>query len=312
MKCLVTGGAGFIGSHIAEALLRRGDKVRILDNLSAGTQENLDAIGKKAEFFLGDLKNISDVEKAVTGIDVIFHHAAMRSVPKSVDMPLASNENNVTGTLNLLIAARKSGVKRVIYASSSSVYGNNKTFPQSETLIPAPRSPYAVSKLAAEHYCVMYAKTLGLETVSLRYFNVFGPRQALESKYAVVVPKFMAAAISGDTLEVHSDGKQSRDFTYIDNVVQGNLLAASAKNVAGEVFNLACGENYSLLDIIRVLEKLCGKKLKRKHSSERVGDVRRTWADMRKAKKLLGYKPSVSFEDGLARTWDWFSKGARK
>jgi UDP-glucose 4-epimerase len=307
MKCLVTGGAGFIGSHIVEALVGRGDHVRILDNLSTGKRENLQLFGGAIEFQEGDLREKKDLERAVSGVEVIFHEAALRSVPRSIDDPAATNEVNTTGTLNLLMIARPAGVRRVVYASSSSAYGDQKTFPQVETMLPSPLSPYAVAKLAAELYSVMFSRTFGLETVSLRYFNVFGPRQHPESQYAAVIPKFMLSAKTGVPLEVHSDGKQSRDFTYVANVVQANLLAANMPKAAGEVFNIANGRNYSLLDLVVVLEKLAGHKLERQHSPARAGDIRKTWANIGKAKRLLGYKPLVGWEEGLRRTWEWFS-----
>jgi UDP-glucose 4-epimerase len=306
MICLVTGGAGFIGSHVAAALVSRGDAVRVFDNLSTGRSENLAAFGKKIDFQQGDLRERKDVERAVAGVDVIFHIAAIRSVPRSMDNPTDTNEVNVDGTLRLLLAARQARVKRVIYSSSSSVYGDQKTFPQIESMRPMPLSPYAVSKLAGELYSVMFSRTFGLETVSLRYFNVFGPRQHAESQYAAVIPKFMECAQAGKPLEVHSDGKQSRDFTFVENVVQANLLAARRNKVSGEFLNIANGKNYSLLDIIAVLEKVVGHKLERDHRPTRAGDVRKTWANITKAKKLLGYKPSVGLEEGLRRTWGWF------
>jgi len=308
VKCLVTGGAGFIGSHIVEALVQRGDAVRVLDNLSTGRQDNLKLFGPQIEFIEGDLREKKDLDRAVAGVEVIFHQAALRSVPRSIDDPAATNDVNITGTLNLLLAARKAAVRRVIYASSSSSYGDQKTFPHVETMRPSPLSPYAVAKLSAELYCVMFSRTLGLETVSLRYFNVFGPRQHPDSQYAAVIPKFMLAAKTGVPLEVHSDGKQSRDFTYIANVVHANLLAAEKPKAAGEFFNIACGKNYSLLDLVSTLERFVGHKLERRHSPARSGDVRKTWANIGKARRLLGYKPLVGWEEGLKRTWEWFNR----
>lgn len=305
MKLLVTGGAGFIGSHIVEALVRRGDAVRVLDNLSTGKEENLIAVRDRIEFLQGDLQNPSDIAQAVAGIDIVFHQAALRSVARSVDDPVTTNSVNVMGTLLLLESCRRANVKRMVYASSSSVYGDNQRYPQKEDLRPSPISPYAVSKLAGEHYCIVFSKTLGLETVSLRYFNVFGPRQRPESQYAAVIPQFMHAARQGISLEVHWDGRQSRDFTYIENVVQGNLLAASARGVAGDFFNIASGKCYSLLQLIHELEKLAGHPLQRKHTPQRQGDVRKTLADIRKAKRLLHYQPQVNFQEGLRHTWEW-------
>lgn len=312
MKALVTGGAGFIGSHLVEALLRRGDKVRVLDNLSTGSQNNLAAVLDRVEFVQGDLRDGRDVERSVQGMDCVFHQAALRSVERSIHDPASSNAVNVDGTLKLLMACRQAGVKRLIYASSSSVYGDNKVFPQVETMRASPLSPYAVSKASAEMYCVVFAKTFGLQTVSLRYFNVFGPRQSPESQYAAVIPKFMQSALQETPLEVHWDGRQSRDFTYIDNVAEANLLAAEAPSASGEVFNIACGTSHSLLDIIRELGKLSGHPLARKHFPARAGDTRKTWADVRKAKKTLRYRPRIGFEEGLRRTWEWFVQTQRR
>jgi len=306
MKCLVTGGAGFIGSHLVDALVQRGDSVRVLDNLVTGDRKNLAAAWERIEFISGDIREPRDIERALAGIEVVFHQAALRSVERSVHDPLSTHQTNATGTLLLLETARRAGLKRVVYASSSSAYGDARAFPQSETQRPSPLSPYAVSKLSGEMYCGVYARTFGLETVALRYFNVFGPRQQPESQYAAVIPQFMQAALAGTPLEVHGDGRQSRDFTYVENVVQANLRAASAPKAAGEFFNVACGRNQSLLAIIRELEKLSGKTLERRHAPRRAGDVRKTWADIRKARRLLGYAPTVDLKKGLHQTWDWF------
>jgi len=305
---LVTGGAGFIGSHIAAELVRRGERVRIFDNLSTGNRAKLAAIGGKFEFVKGDLARPADCAKACKGATFVLHQAAIRSVPKSMDRPLPSHEANATGTLNMLVAARAAKVKRFVYASSSSAYGACKVFPQREDMAPRPMSPYAVSKLAGEHYALVFAKSFGLEAVALRYFNVFGPRQDPESLYSAVVPKFMEQALAGVPLDVHWDGKQSRDFTFVSNVVSANLLAAKAPRAkaVGEVFNVANNSTYSLLDMIRVLEKIAGRRLKRRHHPMRAGDVRRTWADNRKIRRLLGYAPVTGFEEGMKLTWDWF------
>jgi UDP-glucose 4-epimerase len=305
MKYLVTGGAGFIGSHIAEGLVKRGDSVRVFDNLCTSDKSNLKAIWNKIEFVKGDLRKPADLAKAVRGIHVIFHEAALRSVPRSLADPFSSNEVNITGTLNLLLAARKAKVKRLIYASSSSLYGDNKVYPQVETMRASPLSPYAVSKVTAEYYCTVFAKTFGLETVALRYFNVFGPRQNQDSQYAAVIPKFMEWAKTGKTLDVHWDGHQSRDFTYIDNVVNANLIAATKPGIGGQAFNIACGTSHSLLDIIHAIEGFIGHKLPRRHHPMRAGDVRKTWANIAKARKMLGYKPTVDLQEGLRRTWEW-------
>ena len=306
---LVTGGAGFIGSHIASELVRRGERVRVIDNLSTGTRDKLKAIGGKFEFQKGDITRLKDCEKACKGVAYVLHQAAIRSVPKSMDRPIPSNEANVAGTLNMLIAARDAKVKRFVYASSSSAYGNCKVFPQREDMRPQPMSPYAVSKLAGEHYAIVFAKSFGLETVSLRYFNVFGPRQDPESLYSAVIPKFMEQAYLGVPLDVHWDGRQSRDFTFVANVVRANILAAKGpKSVSGEVYNVANSETYSLLDVVEGIEEITGGKLERRHHPMRGGDVRRTWADNRKIRRQLGYKPVVGFAEGLRLTWDYFVK----
>ncbi len=308
---LITGGAGFIGSHIVENLARRGERVRVLDNLSTGSLKKLSAVSGKFEFVRGDITRPADCAKACAGATYVLHQAAIRSVPKSMDRPLPSHHANATGTLNMLDAARRAGVRRFVYASSSSVYGGGKVFPQHEELRPQPLSPYAVSKLAGEHYALVYAKSFGLEAVALRYFNVFGPRQDPESLYSAVVPKFMEQALAGAALDVHWDGKQSRDFTHVDNVVQANLLAATAPaaKASGEAFNVANDETRSLLDMIRVLEGVVGRRLPRRHHPRRAGDVRKTWADNRKIRARLGYKPVKDFETGMRETWAWFVAG---
>ena len=302
---LVTGGAGFIGSNIVDALVARGDRVRVLDDFSTGRRENL--AGKpEVTVVEGDLRARAVVERAVAGVDGVFHQAALRSVPRSVDDPFSSNEVNVTGTLVLLLACRKARVRRLVYASSSSVYGDDPALPKVESMPTRPISPYAVSKLAAEHYCQTFARLYGVETVSLRYFNVFGPRQNPESKYSAVIPRFLAQALAGEPLEVHGDGEQSRDFTYIDNVVQANLRAMEASGVSGEIFNVACGTRHSLLAIADAIGKFLGRKLERAHVAPRPGDVRHTQADIGKAKRLLHYEPSVDFAAGMNRTCEYF------
>jgi nucleoside-diphosphate-sugar epimerase len=310
---LVTGGAGFIGSHVVEELARRGERVRVLDNLSTGRLDKLAAVRDRVELVEGDVTRPADCAKACRGAAYVLHQAAIRSVPKSMDRPLPSNEANVSGTLNMLVAARDAKAKRFVYASSSSVYGGCKVFPQREDMRPEPLSPYAVSKLAGEHYALVFAKSFGLEAVALRYFNVFGPRQDPESQYSAVIPKFMEQALAGVPLDVHWDGRQSRDFTYVSNVVSANLLAARAPaaRVSGETFNVANDETRSLLDMIRVIERIVGRRLERRHHPRRAGDVRKTWADNRKIRRLMGYKPLVGFEDGLRATWDWFAGGRR-
>ncbi|MFA6092504.1 MAG: SDR family oxidoreductase [Elusimicrobiota bacterium] len=303
---LVTGGAGFIGSHIAEELVRQGKKVRVLDNFSTGKESHIKAIRSKIDLVRGDIRDLKTCRKALKGVDYVIHQAAIRSVPKSVDRPTDSHEANATGTLNMLIASNEAKVKRFVYASTSSAYGDTSLFPQREEHSPRPVSPYAASKLCGEHYCKCFTKNFGLQTIALRYFNVFGPRQDPESLYSAVIPKFMEQAYLGKTLEVHWDGKQSRDFTHIDNVVQANIRAALSKKGVGETFNIANGKTYSLLDVIGVIEKLCGRKLKRHHTPMRQGDVRKTYADISKARRLLGYKPGMDLEKGLRDTWEYF------
>jgi UDP-N-acetylglucosamine/UDP-N-acetyl-alpha-D-glucosaminouronate 4-epimerase len=308
---LITGGAGFIGSNLAEALVASGEKVRIFDNFSTGSMSNLSPIRDRIEVVEGDLRDLQTVRRAMDGVSYVCHQAALRSVERSVDDPLSSDEVNVHGTMHLLVAAREAKtVKRLVYASSSSVYGDTEALPKTEDLTPAPISPYAVSKLAAEHYCRVFSRLYGLETVSLRYFNVFGPKQSPESQYAAVIPLFMRSALAGEPLEVHGDGEQSRDFTYIDNVVQANLLSCTTPGVGGEVFNIACGERHSLLEIADIFGRFLGRELPRRHVGPRRGDVRHTLASIERAKKLLGYRPTIGFEEGLRRSFDWFREGA--
>lgn len=307
---LITGGAGFIGANLAEALVRDGEQVRILDNFSTGSLANLAGFRERIEIVEGDLRDYDAVKRAMHGVTHVAHQAALRSVERSVDDPLSSDEVNVHGTLHVLMAARETGGVRVVYASSSSVYGESPELPKVEDQTPAPVSPYAVSKLAAEHYCRVFSKLYGVETVSLRYFNVFGPKQSPQSKYAAVIPLFMRAGMQGEPLEIHGDGEQSRDFTYIDNVVQANRLALTTPGVGGEVFNVACNERHSLLDIVAVLERLLGRTLTRNHVASRRGDVRHTQASIERIRQKLDFRPSVGFEDGLRRTWDWFRTAA--
>lgn len=305
---LVTGGAGFIGSNIVDALVKKGQGVRVIDNFSSGKRENLAAVLEKIELLEGDIRDFSFLKKAAKGVDYILHQAALRSVPKSIDDPASFNEVNVGGTLNLLLAARESKVKRLVFASSSSVYGNSPSFPEKETQIPLPISPYAASKLAGEHYCRVFSQVYGLETVSLRYFNVFGARQSLENQYAVVVPKFIISMLNNEAPPIHGSGRQSRDFTYIDNVVEANILAAASPGVSGEVFNIACGRDYSILELAQFLNKIMGKKIKPEFNPSRQGDVPRTLADISKAGKLLKLEIKVNFEEGLKKTVEWFQE----
>lgn len=306
-KYLVTGGAGFIGSHVVEALLKRRLKVRILDNFSTGSMDNIRPFGGRIELIRGDLRNLNAVRKAVNGVDGVFAIAAIRAVARSVDNPLETNETNVTGMLNLLVASRDAGVKRVVYSSSSSVYGESQAPVFRVTDKPNPISPYAAAKLMGEYYCKIFTRLYGLETVSLRYFNVFGPRQNPESKYSAVIPILIAALLRDQSPEIHWDGRQSRDFTYVDNVVEGNLLAMNVKKASGGVFNIACHEEYSVLDIFNQLKQILRKpKIQPKFMPKRAGDVRRTFADISEAKKILGFRPQTRFEPGLKKTVQWF------
>ncbi len=307
-KYLVTGGAGFIGSNIVDELVKRGEKVRVVDNFFTGKKENLTHIMDKIELVEGDIRDVDLMKKCAKGIDFILHQAAFRSVAKSVENPALTGEINVQGTLNILVAAKEAKVKRVVSASSSSVYGDTAIFPEKEEHAPAPISPYAVSKLSTEYYCRAFSETFGLETVSLRYFNVFGPRQNPESKYSTVVPAFIFRILKDLPPQVDSDGKQSRDFTYVSNVVDANITAAtSPKKCLSMVFNVACGESYSILDIIKAINELLGKDVKPVFGPKRPGDVRRTYADISKIQKFLGYKPRVDFKTGIKKTLEWFT-----
>jgi UDP-glucose 4-epimerase len=307
-QILVTGGAGFIGSNIVEALVARGDRVRVIDNLCTGKVENLAPFGDKVELVRADLADAPAVAKAVAGVDCIFHEAALASVPRSVEAPLDTNQACVTGTVTLLDAARRAGVRRVIYAASSSAYGDQPTSSKRETDLPAPISPYGAAKLAAEVYCQSFYHTYKLETVCLRYFNVFGPRQDPGSPYSAVIPLFITALLGGKQPVVYGDGEQSRDFTYVSNVVDGNLLAADApaEKVAGRVINVANGRSTSLLTLIQELNRLLGTNVKARHEAARVGDVRESLADITQARTCLGYEPRVGFEEGLRRSIEYY------
>jgi UDP-glucose 4-epimerase len=305
---LITGIAGFIGSSIARALVERGERVRGIDNLSTGKLENLREIESRVEFHEADLLDLEAMRKACQGVDCMFHEAAIPSVPKSVKDPLGSNQANVDGTVNALLAARDAGVKRVVYAASSSAYGDTPTLPKHEGMIPNPISPYAVAKLASEYYMTSFYRCYGLETVSLRYFNIFGPRQDPSSPYSGVLAKFTTQMLRGEQPTIFGDGSQSRDFTYIDNAVEANLLAAQAPaaDVAGKVFNVATGTRADLNETCRLLGKLTGYRGEPKYAPEREGDIQHSLADISRAEKALGYKPTVSFEEGLRRTVEWY------
>jgi len=307
-KFLVTGGAGFIGSHIVDALVQDGNKVRILDDFSSGKRENLASVLDEIELIEGDIRDKAIVAKAVSGVDYILHQAALRSVPKSMLNPELYNDVNIAGTLSILQAAKEVKVKRVIFASSSSIYGETDRLPEKEDFYPLLISPYALTKLAGEYYCRIFSIGYGLETVSLRYFNVFGPKQSLENEYAVVIPKFITCMLKGEQPPIHGDGKQTRDFTFVENVVQANIKAATAKNASGEVFNIACGKAYSVLDIVSSVNKILKKSINPKFGPIRPGDVKDTLADISKARKLLKFEPKVGFEEGLKKTIEYFSK----
>lgn len=299
---VVTGGAGFIGSHIADALLARGCKVRIIDNLVTGKKENIAHILDKIDFVEDSILNDAALKRVLKGADCVFHQAAVPSVPKSINDPFTSHEANSTGTLKVLLAARDLGVRRVVYATSSSVYGDTKVFPTPETVPPNPLSPYALQKFTGEKYTTLFYKLYGLETVVLRYFNVFGPRQDPNSEYAAVIPKFIRLLKNGKTPTVFGDGSTSRDFTFISDVVDANMLASEVKTAAGEVFNCAGGHPTSLNQLLEVLQKLLGTNIKPIYQDFRVGDIKDSYADVSKAERILGYKPRVSFEEGLKRT----------
>lgn len=310
MKYVVTGGAGFIGSAICDRLVGDGHEVVAIDNLSTGKRERLEPIMDRLVLIEGDIRDRGAMDAAARGADAIFHQAALPSVARSIEDPVASNEVNVSGTLAVLEAARRARVRRIVYAASSSAYGDTPTLPKREDMKPSPRSPYAASKLAGEHYMEVYGRTFGLGTVSLRYFNVFGPRQDPHSQYAAVIPQFIAAGLAGRPARVYGDGLQSRDFTYVDNIVEANLLAAQAPGVSGRVFNIACGERLSLLDLLALIaEALClARPVPAIFEDPRPGDVRHSLADISAARELLGYTVKVGTREGLVRTIAWYRK----
>ncbi len=305
-KFLVTGGAGFIGSHIATALVERGDNVAVLDNLSTGRQENLEHLGDRVTFYEGCLLDRDIVEQALDGVEVIYHQAALASVPRSVKEPLETNAACVTGTLNLLDAARQAGVRRFVYAGSSSAYGDQPNMSKRETDLPSPLSPYAAAKLAGELYCQSFTATYGFETVVIRYFNVFGPRQDPNSEYSAVIPIFVTKMVKGERPTIYGDGKQSRDFTYIDNVVQGNLAAADATEAVGHSINVACGSQTSLLQLVAAINEVLGTKIEPIFEESRAGDVRESLADITAARALLDYEPQIDFDEGLRYSIEYY------
>lgn len=305
---LITGGAGFIGSHIVDEVLRRGGRVRVLDNFSTGRHDNLMRVEDRIEIVNGDIRDAVTVRQAMTDVDFVLHQAALPSVQRSVQDPLTTNEVNVTGTLNILQAAREANVKRVVLASSSSVYGDSPTLPKHEAMPTAPKSPYAVSKLAAERYALAFKAVYNLPTVALRYFNVFGPRQDPTSQYSAVIPKFITALLRGESPTIYGDGTQSRDFTFVANVVNANLLACEREEAIGQVMNIACGERYSLLDLYRELAAMKPKALEPQFAPARAGDVKHSLAAIDLAQQYLGYEPVVRWAVGLQRTLAWYQQ----
>ncbi|HEY8459206.1 MAG TPA: SDR family oxidoreductase [Blastocatellia bacterium] len=305
---LVTGGAGFIGSHIAEALVKRGDRVRVLDNLITGRRENLSQIAENIEFIEGDIRDYATTLRAAAGANVIFHQAAVPSVPRSVADPALNHDINVNGTFNVLMAARESGARRVVYAASSSAYGDTETLPKREEMSPSPLSPYAAAKLFGEYYCQVFTRVYNLETVSLRYFNVFGPRQDPSSPYSGVISKFITALLNGEAPVIYGDGEQSRDFTYVANVVDANLRAAESEEAVGCVINLGIGERITLNQLLAELQKIIGSNLTAHYAENRAGDVRHSLAAISRARDLLGYRPIVGLAEGLRRTVEWYRK----
>jgi UDP-glucose 4-epimerase len=298
---LVTGGAGFIGSNLVRALLERGDDVRVLDNFSTGNRSNLE--GLDVSLVEGELRSYERVHRAVRGAEIVFHLGALGSVPRSVQDPLTTNAVNVDGTLNVLLAARDEGVRRVVYASSSSVYGSTGDLPRTETMAVDPISPYGTAKLAAERYCVSFSRVYhSFETVVLRYFNVFGPRQDPRSQYAAVVPLFIASIAAGESVTIHGDGEQSRDFTYVSNVVAANLAAADAEDASGRIFNVAAGSPESVNTLAKTVGRLLEKPVEIRYAEPRPGDIKDSWADVTQAEQALGWRPTVGFEDGLRLT----------
>lgn len=306
MVYLVTGGAGFIGSNIVETLVRQGEKVRVLDNFSTGTRENLSPWLDAIEVIDGDIRNYHTVRESVSGVDCVLHQAALPSVPRSIRDPISSNQANVDGTLNILHAAKDAGVRRVVLASSSSIYGDTPTLPKHEEMTPHPLSPYAVSKLAGEAYSQVFASVYGLETIALRYFNVFGPRQNPHSQYSAVIPKFIKAMLNGRRPVIYGDGTQSRDFTFVDNVVQANILASRVACKGGVVMNCACHGQVTLNELVDRLNSILGTSIKPEYGPERAGDIKHSYAAIERMKQVLGFTPTVDFETGLRRTCEHY------
>ncbi len=303
---LVTGGAGFIGSNIAGELVTRGEKVRVLDNLATGKRENIAGIEKDIRLFEQDIRDLEAIRPAFEDVDYVLHQAALPSVPRSVKDPVSTTAANINGTLHVLLAARDAGVKRVVYASSSSVYGKNPDLPKHESMRPEPISPYAASKLTGESYAAAFYEVYGLETVSLRYFNVFGPHQDPTSQYAAVIPIFVSCLLEGKRPVIFGDGEQSRDFSYVANVVQANLCATQAPGGAGQVFNIACGERSTVSELVCYLNELLGTDIEPEYSTERAGDVKHSLADISAAREVLGYEPQIDFREGLDLAAQWY------
>jgi nucleoside-diphosphate-sugar epimerase len=303
---LITGGAGFIGSNMVDELLRRGEAVRVIDNLSTGLAENLAETRNRITFYDVDIRDLDKMRPCFDGVDYVIHLAALASIPRSIADPITSNAVNVDGTLNVLVAARDAKVKRVVFAASSSAYGDNPVLPRVETHEPRPLSPYALMKLTGEYYCKVFTNIYGLETVALRYFNIFGPRQNPNSPYTGVLSLFNAAYIRGTTPTVYGDGEQSRDFTYVSNVVDASLRACTAAGASGNVFNVGVGEQHSINQVIAMMNKIFGREVKPNYAPARKGDVRESLANISRAREVLGYSPIVSFEDGLRRTVEWY------
>ena len=307
-KFLITGGAGFIGSNICKKLVDDGCFVRVIDNLLTGKKSNLDGIIDKIEFIEADMGNEDAARAAMKDIEVVLHQGALPSVPKSVDDPAATHKHCVDATFTVLLAARDTGVKRVVYAASSSAYGDSPIMPKVETMLTCPLSPYAAAKLFGEYYCSVFSGVFGLETISLRYFNVFGPQQDPTSQYAAAIPAFVTAILKGQPPTIYGDGQQSRDFAYIDNIVEANILAARAKKTAGQVINIACGEAVTVNEIIDMINELLGKNVRPTYTDPRAGDVKHSLADITLAQKLIGYKPIVPFKQGLQLAIEWYRK----
>jgi len=303
---IVTGGGGFIGSHIVEELLRRKETVKVIDNFSTGKRENVEPFKDDAEIIEADLAEVNNLAQLLRGADYVIHQAAIPSVPKSIIDPIKSHQANVNGTLRLLVACREAGVKRVVYASSSSLYGDSPTLPKHEGMIPNPLSPYGAQKLFGEMYCQVFTKAYGLETVSLRYFNVFGPRQDPTSQYSGVLAIFIPAVLQGRRPTIYGDGLQSRDFTYVQNVVEANLLACAAPRVGGEAFNVACGDRITVNSMLEQINKIAGKEIAPLYADPRAGDIKHSQADITRAREHLGYEPRVSFQEGLRFTLEWY------